>query len=167
MEYLEHHGIKGQKWGIRRYQNLDGTLTAEGRKHYNSAGVVKRELNKTDKKLAKYVSNAAELKVQRGKNLGEAANKNIDERVKVNNANMADANKRIDDLLAIAKERGYNISSKEVTRYAHAGRVVGASYMAGALGASAMIIYEYNRAKRYGIPELSGEVKGRKYYVNR
>ena len=24
-EYLEHHGIKGQKWGIRRFQNYDGT----------------------------------------------------------------------------------------------------------------------------------------------
>lgn len=30
--YLAHHGIKGQKWGIRRYQNADGSLTAEGRK---------------------------------------------------------------------------------------------------------------------------------------
>lgn len=29
---LYHHGIKGQKWGIRRYQNEDGTLTEEGRK---------------------------------------------------------------------------------------------------------------------------------------
>lgn len=28
---LEHHGIKGQKWGVRRFQNKDGTLTAEGR----------------------------------------------------------------------------------------------------------------------------------------
>lgn len=28
---LYHHGIKGQRWGIRRYQNPDGTLTAEGR----------------------------------------------------------------------------------------------------------------------------------------
>lgn len=35
MEYLEHYGIKGQKWGIRRYQNEDGTLTAEGRKRYD------------------------------------------------------------------------------------------------------------------------------------
>ena len=32
-EYLIHYGVKGQKWGIRRYQNEDGTLTEEGRKH--------------------------------------------------------------------------------------------------------------------------------------
>lgn len=32
--YLVHHGIKGQKWGVRRYQNEDGSLTAEGRKRY-------------------------------------------------------------------------------------------------------------------------------------
>ena len=29
-----HHGIKGQKWGIRRFQNKDGSLTAKGRKRY-------------------------------------------------------------------------------------------------------------------------------------
>lgn len=31
---LYHHGIKGQRWGIRRFQNPDGTLTAAGRKRY-------------------------------------------------------------------------------------------------------------------------------------
>ena len=31
---LYHWGIKGQKWGVRRYQNADGTLTEEGKKHY-------------------------------------------------------------------------------------------------------------------------------------
>jgi hypothetical protein len=34
---LYHHGIKGQKWGIRRYQNPDGTLTEAGRKRYGSS----------------------------------------------------------------------------------------------------------------------------------
>ena len=31
---LHHSGIKGMKWGVRRYQNKDGTLTAAGKKHY-------------------------------------------------------------------------------------------------------------------------------------
>jgi hypothetical protein len=31
---LMHYGIIGQKWGIRRYQNEDGSLTALGREHY-------------------------------------------------------------------------------------------------------------------------------------
>ena len=33
---LYHHGIKGQRWGIRRFQNKDGTLTTAGRKHYSN-----------------------------------------------------------------------------------------------------------------------------------
>lgn len=31
---LIHHGIKGQKWGVRRYQNPDGSLTAAGKNAY-------------------------------------------------------------------------------------------------------------------------------------
>ena len=36
--YLEHHGILGMRWGVRRYQNLDGTLTSAGRKHVYGSG---------------------------------------------------------------------------------------------------------------------------------
>ena len=31
---LMHHGVKGMKWGVRRYQNKDGSLTSKGKKHY-------------------------------------------------------------------------------------------------------------------------------------
>ena len=34
MEELRHHGIKGMKWGKRRFQNTDGTLTSAGKKRY-------------------------------------------------------------------------------------------------------------------------------------
>ena len=45
--YLEHHGIKGQKWGVRRFQNKDGSLTTAGRKRYNVD--IDREQKKLDK----------------------------------------------------------------------------------------------------------------------
>lgn len=32
--YIEHSGVKGMKWGVRRYQNYDGSLTSAGRAHY-------------------------------------------------------------------------------------------------------------------------------------
>lgn len=44
---LYHHGILGQKWGVRRYQNPDGSLTAAGQKRYN------KQQTKADYKQAK------------------------------------------------------------------------------------------------------------------
>lgn len=37
--FIEHYGINGQKWGVRRFQNLDGTRTEAGKKRYGSSGV--------------------------------------------------------------------------------------------------------------------------------
>ena len=57
-EYLEHYGIPGMKWGARRYQNRDGSLTTKGEKRYGAKGTgasarrMAKDFNKLDKSYA-------------------------------------------------------------------------------------------------------------------
>lgn len=60
MEYrLYHHGIKGQKWGVRRFRNPDGTLTPAG------------------KKRAKTLSDSARVKQIRKKKISQMSNEEL------------------------------------------------------------------------------------------
>lgn len=52
---IKHHGIKGQKWGVRRYQNEDGSLTVEGRERYGKAIERSKEI---ERKVDEYTSKA-------------------------------------------------------------------------------------------------------------
>ena len=72
---LEHHGILGQKWGIRRYQNEDGTLTAEGQARYGGKTHVSEldedELN--DLHAAREYQHKKKLAIGIGLGVGAAA----------------------------------------------------------------------------------------------
>lgn len=63
---LYHHGVKGQKWGIRRYQNPDGTWTNAGKQRYGDsdgdlAGSEKKTSNDTKKKVVIGVATGAAI----------------------------------------------------------------------------------------------------------
>ena len=69
---LYHWGSKGMKWGVRRYQNKDGTLTAAGKKHYNGDGNAGEEAEqveyapkRTGKDASVYTDEELRARIQR------------------------------------------------------------------------------------------------------
>lgn len=79
---LYHHGIKGQKWGIRRYQNPDGSLTPEGIQRYGTIENFQSEMARKKERreqirstLKTKYNRFQERSLERGKKLSEAGYK--------------------------------------------------------------------------------------------
>lgn len=66
---LYHHGILGMKWGVRRYQNADGSLTAAGKKRYGKMSNDAREAYNIKKKKVSEMSNEELRKLNNRKQL--------------------------------------------------------------------------------------------------
>lgn len=91
---LQHHGIKGQKWGIRRFQNKDGSLTPAGNKRYGSKENFEKQYPEDVKKSiykAKSGMNNARGAVNKAIDVNDAMIRNANkERIKKDVSKMSD-----------------------------------------------------------------------------
>lgn len=75
---LEHHGILGQKWGVRRFRNPDGTLTEEGKLRYGSHAERVPEKEFAQQLSDAYGAGTLKRAAEVDKKMIEAASKNAD-----------------------------------------------------------------------------------------
>lgn len=141
-EYLEHHGILGQKWGVRRFENAAGRLTAAGKSRYN-------QINGEYQKLKKKVMPS---KVE---STGEEKKKGLtDKQKKMIIAGAAVAG------TALAAYGGYKLYQKSVQTRAHAHML--------ATGTSAVnkAIAKESNTKLSALKDYSDAMSGKATLVN-
>ena len=79
-DYLEHHGIIGQKWGVRRYQNKDGSLTDLGKRRVGNLsdadrmGGIHKELAQDYGNMSGALKNASKVANSSSEAAGRAGN---------------------------------------------------------------------------------------------
>lgn len=147
---LYHHGIKGQRWGVRRYQNPDGSYTGEGRRRYQKTlndlekkrGQLKYEITKATRRsnLARYGRGKTDIDIEFG---GEKSAKKWDTKKKLAEQQLKEVNaatkKTVDaavknnykiDIAVAAKGKNYANGKKYLGIYMLGGIVPGALYAA-------------------------------------
>ena len=171
---IKHYGVKGMKKGVRRYQNADGTLTAEGRQKYgfkdphvvNGAGDGKGSNEETKQKNRKIVETTNDS-VYRAKDVKDHYSRKLSSRIKSEGVDRAriNAQHEFDKQRYAVEDAPYN-TAKNAASYAALKNAEG--YMNGKITGKQLVKNVNNLRNKTGKSSMSardilGEGKEYKY----
>ena len=102
---LYHWGVKGMKWGVRRYQNSDGSLTAAGRKRYDRDQRENAGKKKGDKVGASDPNRWVREDMTRGRRLADESSQMVNKLKDANNSAMKNRPKNKLDLSSMTDQQ--------------------------------------------------------------
>ena len=118
-EELKHYGILGMRWGLRRFQNQNGSLTDEGRKRYGK-GQSRKERKAEKKKEKQRKQNLAKARAKKAMNkaLAEKKLKYLEDPIKLNKHSDLFTTQELTEayIRLQAKENIANMSSRKIQR---------------------------------------------------
>ena len=169
---LYHHGIKGQRWGIRRWQNEDGTFNEAGKKRYfNSSGSLRGNAHRA---LAKVYDINDKFYSKNGRNKTLASMNAAARTTQLKKAELADkayANKLRDKAIAKANKKQETDEWKAKSREEKLAAQNYQKYGKGNLPGQGIARHYVNNAKYWkqsmsDIKQTSGAMNKAKKYVN-
>lgn len=152
---LAHHGVKGMKWGVRRYQNPDGSLTADGRKR--QAKRYQKELNKLDREASEKTATLIRRKHKYDKTLTQDAEDKMRRAQEALKSVESKTWKKMAEII----EKGNDVESQNTVRFTKLGELAATHLIGGIYGT--VTVQAITAAKYHG--ENPGVTsKGRQFY---